>query len=261
MDERFEALARDEADVTAARAAIWSALDIADGHRVAYAALCKWTWRAMIERRLDDDMRSWHRLLLDAAGRMALEAGAAKPSGRRLTPIAVAERLKGFAELVRMSVDAAEASPTKDLTARAHVLEILRFLAGKHGEYVERDHIKVEVGLKDANLSRVLTLLAANGLIERQPRGKVASFRATQRALNVVATSGALERKRARSEMAPPPAPGRRIISEREGVKLFTRAFQEVAPKRREAEIYDPPKILVAEMFEQPMRGPMLAEA
>ncbi|GGF18084.1 hypothetical protein GCM10011611_24910 [Aliidongia dinghuensis] len=122
----------------------------------------------------------------------------------RLDCAAAAERMRALADLVRMSVEAASVSMMKDLTARAHVIEILQLLASKMGSHVEREQIKTELGLRDANLSRVMTLLAANGLVEREPRGKIAAFRVTQRGL-ALADSERNERQRARAEMLPAP--------------------------------------------------------
>jgi len=208
MTDSFEALARDEADVKTARVAIWRALDTESGHRTAYAVLCRWTWRIMIERRLDDELRSWHRLLLDTAGRIAMQASEeAKPHARaRLDRSAAAERIRALADLVRMSVEAACASVLKELVARAHVSEILRLLAKDLGTSIEREQIKNELALRDANLSRVLTLLAANGLVERLPRGKAAAFRITQRGLALLDTSHR-ERNHLDVDAPPPPAP------------------------------------------------------
>ncbi|MBD8736209.1 hypothetical protein [Sphingomonas sp. CFBP 13706] len=210
MEETMEALAYDQVDAAAARDVVWTALDSQVGFREAYSALCRWTWRAMVERRLDDDLRSWHRLLLDAAGKLAGAAPAATPRTRarsRLEPAAAAERLRALADMVRLSIDAAAASIPTELGKRAHVLEILRFLTERVGEHVEREQIKKAVGLEDANLSRVLTLMTANSLVERLPLGKVASFRATQHGLALVTAPDPKERERARVEMPHPPMP------------------------------------------------------
>lgn len=208
MEETMEALAYDQVDAAAARDVVWRALDSQAGLREAYSALCRWTWRAMVERRLDDDLRSWHRLLLDAAGRLAGAAPAAMPRTRarpRLDTAAAAERLRALADMVRLSIDAAAASIPAELGKRAHVLEILRFLTERVGEHVEREQIKRAVGLEDANLSRVLTLMTANSLVERLPLGRVASFRATQHGLALVAAPDPKERERARVDLPHPP--------------------------------------------------------
>ena len=196
MADKCEILARDEADVATARDAIWQALDAEGGHIGVYAALCRWTWRVTVERRLDDELRSWHRLLLDAAGRIAAQA-ARRPSvkGRvRLDPAAASERIRALADLVRMSVEAGAASVLRDFAGRAHVVQILQLLASHADPHLDREQIRAKLGLRDANLSRVLTLLAANGLVERLPRGKAAAFRVTHRGLSLAQTEGERER-------------------------------------------------------------------
>lgn len=206
MTDSLASLTRDEADASEARQILWKTLDKEDAHRAAYAALCRWTWRAMVERRLDGELRAWHRLLLDAAARIGAQAARKQKARGRVSfdPAAAAERCRALADLLRLSVDAADASAVKELTSRAHVAEILRLLAARAGEYVEREDIRKELGLGHANLSRVLTLLAANGLVEREPRGKAAAFRATQRALGIVDPDRE-ERRLARQLMRAPP--------------------------------------------------------
>jgi hypothetical protein len=236
MIDSFEILARDEADMRAAREAIWRALDTDDGHRTVYAALCRWTWRAMIERRLDEELRSWHRLLLDTAGRMATQAES-KPHIRdrgRLDRSAASERVRALADLVRMSVEAANASVLKDLTARAHVAEILRLLAGHASKYFEREQIKNELGLRDSNLSRVLTLLAANGLVERLAQGKAAAFRITQRGL-ALADIDSEERAHFRAEIQPLLTPTKQVQEDTEDAVFKPINIVVLTPKQNDA--------------------------
>src|SRR4028118_430138 len=83
VDRSMESLARDEATAEEARTIVWQALKRPNGHRMAYSALCRWTWRAMIERRLDTELRGWHRLLLDTAARMAERQEDGKPGRGR----------------------------------------------------------------------------------------------------------------------------------------------------------------------------------
>lgn len=185
MADDTEAVARHELDAAAAREGL---LRLAgDGTSLAelYATICRWTWRALVESRLDSELRSWHGLILDLAARVSSQGGSATDErGRaRLTGADVAARLRGFADLVRMSVEAADASVPREIAGRAHVIEILRSLAERADGYVERSELKSQCGLKDSNLSRVLTLLSMNGLVEREPRGKRAGFKITARGL------------------------------------------------------------------------------
>lgn len=206
MTIAIESLARDEADSAAARGAIWSVLGAPGGYRAAYAALCRWTWRAMIERRLDDDLRRWHRLLLDAAAKIGTIAADAGADSSKIVPTDAAQRIRALADLVRLSIDAAKVADVADFTGRAHVIEILRMLAAKSGEFVLRDAIRTELGLGNANLSRILSLLAVNGLVEREARERQAAFRATQRAIRIVEQADARSGKSVVPASPPPPA-------------------------------------------------------
>lgn len=189
----MDSLAFDEVDASQARTILWKVVDDAREREKAYVSLSRWTWRILVERRLDVDLRDWHRLILDYASTLARHDSQpdAKIRGERvpLAAQALAERLKGFADLVGEQIRAAEISAPEELAKRAHVTEVLVALSEAAGEHLEREAIKERSGLKDANLSRVLTLLAANGVVERQPRGRHASFRITQRGLAIVRQS------------------------------------------------------------------------
>ncbi|MEW6122976.1 MAG: hypothetical protein AB1698_10220 [Pseudomonadota bacterium] len=186
MSGSLEALARDEADASAARTAIWSRLDTVEGCREAYAALSRWAWRVMVEHRVDDELRAWHRLLGDVAARMASVAPSETPTPTRLEPAAAAERIRALADLVRLSVEASDAADLTTLMGRTHVPELLRLLAKTPDAALPRETIKAELGLGNANLSRVLTLLVMNGLIERRTAGKAAAFQITSRGLETI---------------------------------------------------------------------------
>lgn len=183
MVDSLEALARDEVDASTARRMIWPYLDTADGCREAYDALCRWVWRVMIEHRVDDDLRAWHRLLLDVAARMARTAPDTETGCRRIEPRAAADGVRAFAELLRLSVEASETADLKNLMGRTHVPELLHLLAKEPDRALARETIRADLRLGHANLSRILTLLAINGLIERSTAGKSAAFQITWRGL------------------------------------------------------------------------------
>lgn len=181
MLDVLESLARDELSVSAANEAIRTNLASENGHRPVYDALCRWAWRAMVERRFDEDLRDWHRLFLDTSAR--IEAGAVESEkskwGLELDGHSVSERLRALADLLRMSVEATEAISVADLARRAHVVELLKLMESFGDGHVSREEMKRTLNLKDANLSRLLTLLAMHGLVERQTLGRRAEFRLT----------------------------------------------------------------------------------
>jgi DNA-binding HxlR family transcriptional regulator len=181
MTVQLATIARDEIDVAGARRIIADMLDCEGGFRRVYAALCKWTWRVVIERRLDSELKAWHRLLLDTAARIANEStqcdSGAPPA--RLDPIGSAERLRAFADVIRLSAEAGSVSIIEEFVSRSHVVDILHVLLAGGAEPMRREAIKEKLGLGQANLSRVLTLLAANGLVERTAQGRYAVFALT----------------------------------------------------------------------------------
>jgi predicted transcriptional regulator len=176
----LEALALDEMSPPAARKLLRTMLR---GEKpvvgAIYSAFARWTWRVLVERRLDEGLRDWHRLILDVAAaltslRRGDDAAAAIP-----TP----ERFLALADLVRESISAAQAAVPTELLQRAHVAAILHALAGQSPAFIDRKAIAAAAGLKDANLSRILSLLAANGLVEREARGRAAAFKITRKGL------------------------------------------------------------------------------
>lgn len=189
MAVELEALARDEVSAGEARQLIWSTLSSEDkeGACAAYSALCRWTWRITVERRLDAELPAWHRLLLDVAGRLtsrAEEEGTGEP-GAGLSMGAAAERVRGLADILRLSIDAAELVDMDEFMSRAHVMDVLKVLAAEPESYLQRDKIRKQTGLGQANLSRLLTLLAVKGLLERKSVSKSAAFKITPQGLRL----------------------------------------------------------------------------
>jgi signal transduction histidine kinase len=93
----------------------------------------------------------------------------------RIQKSSVAERLTTLADLMEKSVNAAEQTDKAKLGK--HHLAILNCLA-RDGE-VARAKLLRETGLKDSNLSHVISRLAASRLIDRIPVGREASIQIT----------------------------------------------------------------------------------
>jgi DNA-binding transcriptional ArsR family regulator len=131
----------------------------------AYLALRAWAWKALDQRRRDPELREWDDILCAAASLMAQHG---QP--------ALAERLTALHELVGESIAVGEALAAQDVTRRQHVAEVLDFLAGNGGQ-ASRGAIGAHISLGQANLTRVLNLMTAAGLIERSMLGREAVFR------------------------------------------------------------------------------------
>lgn len=144
------------------------------GERV-YRAFRAWCWKALTERRFDEELRLWFDLLRKTAA--ALGAKRQKEA---------AQKLLALSDLVYESIQFAEHEPVSVQLARAHVRTILIRL-NDAGELDKRALMEV-TSLKQANLSRVVGGLISCGLVERQPRGREAVFRLTRRGLDACRT-------------------------------------------------------------------------
>jgi DNA-binding MarR family transcriptional regulator len=124
----------------------------------------------------------------------------------RVRQSSVAERLTTLADMMEKSVNAADASGKVKLGK--HHLLILKLLQERGGECA-RAELSKETGLKDSNLSHVLTKLAASRLIDRIPIGREATIRITENGQSVLSdpqpSSGNLRMDEAAAfEWAPP---------------------------------------------------------
>uniref|UniRef100_UPI003F498C40 hypothetical protein n=1 Tax=Ensifer adhaerens TaxID=106592 RepID=UPI003F498C40 len=132
-----------------------------------YTALRSWLWTTLNERRRDDDLKAWFEIIRGVASYVEKDFQLQ------------AERLKVLYELLYESISVEETIPVADLLQRSHVTEILKLLHSSGDRPVERAAICKDLNFKQANLSRVMSLLTANGLVERLAHGKAASYELT----------------------------------------------------------------------------------
>lgn len=181
MTNTLESIARGEVDAISARLEINRHIEATQDLAKPYSALLRWTWLALSERRADDDLRHWHRLILDVAARARKEetqAANAQPEADGADSH-LAERLRALSDLIRVSVGMQTRPDKARLLTRAHVPAILQALCDRQVEAVARDDLLQAVEIKTANLSRIMTLLILEGLVERQADGRNARFRIT----------------------------------------------------------------------------------
>jgi hypothetical protein len=162
----LNSIARAEASAAQARETLLAVLGQPSPELLqdAYLALRAFAWKALDQRRRDPELREWDDLLCAAATLMAQHG---QP--------ALAERLTALHELLSESVAVSETLAAQDITRRQHVAEVLDFLAGNGGQ-ANRSAIGAQLSLGQANLTRVLNLMLAAGLIERTTLGKEAVF-------------------------------------------------------------------------------------
>jgi DNA-binding transcriptional ArsR family regulator len=132
--------------------------------RDVYLALRAWVWKALDQRRRGSELRAWNDILGTTSSLMAQHGQSS-----------LGERIAALHELVSESIAVGEALEAVDVSQRQHVAEALDFLTARGGE-ANRSAIGERLGLGQANLTRVLTLMSAAGLVERSTLGKEAIF-------------------------------------------------------------------------------------
>ena len=125
-----------------------------------YVALRAWVWKALNGRRRDAELRLW----IDVMKRAEAYLEDAHP--------ATAGRIAVLHELVRESVAVADALPVDRLTRKRHVTDILQALQDAPDGRMHRAALRERTGLKDSNLTRLLNMVTASGLVERHVQGK-----------------------------------------------------------------------------------------
>lgn len=177
MTDLLDSIARDEVSAAEAENQLAGILKEKLPTSEVYSALVRWVWSALTERRLDDDLRRWHRVILDVAAQ--IEFGRSDPSVDSANGAHFAERLRALADVLTISVSMARAPDAQLVMSRAHTLEVLKTLSESAQPFMDRAVLQDKVGLRTANLSRVLKLLLLNGLVERETRGRKARFSIT----------------------------------------------------------------------------------
>lgn len=171
--------------VSAIREAIQSGEEL--GERV-YAALRDVTWRTLTSRAFNDELAGWFDVMRHGAA-----------LARRASGASLAEKLRVLSDLIAQSARFAELQPVDEVLNRKHVIAILRRLASSVAPTARADLAR-STGLANANLSRVLAVLASSGLVERKSSGKEALFSLTSAGRSVLERKGALPAEAAVAE-------------------------------------------------------------
>lgn len=133
-----------------------------------YTVLRAWVWKALNERRRDSELRRWHALISQTSAYLEDDYSCH------------AERIRVLHELVHESISVSIVYSFPELAQRSHVKEILSYLYVSPERSLPRQELQAKLGLKDPNLTRVLTMLSSSGLLERSARGKEAVFSLTK---------------------------------------------------------------------------------
>lgn len=132
-----------------------------------YYALRSWTWKALDNRRRDAELRGWHDLL------KRIESYLSEIDSRISAQIAVLH------ELLFESIGVAETLRPEKVLERSHAERMVQLLLKQPGGIIARSQLIQVLGVKQANLSRVLRMMFASGLAERVATGKSISIRLT----------------------------------------------------------------------------------
>lgn len=132
-----------------------------------YASCRTWVGRMLRSSMGGDELRAWYNLL----------KGTSAQFGGDLAEWAI--RINVLGELVFERVGMAETRDQEAVLSRRHARAILNELLAATGWRMGRADLLARLGLEQANLTRVCTMLMDAGLISRSEEGRTVSFALT----------------------------------------------------------------------------------
>ncbi len=154
-----------EASPKEARKALRDALAHSDERTAAslYEALRGWTWSALSERRFDDEMEDWFKVLQSAS---VAVADIDDDTSRYLLVLS---------HLVDDSLRVAPRLVLERLLTRSHLGDLLEMVRRNNGR-IARSALEEEIGLSSSRLSQLLSELILVGALLREPDGRRALY-------------------------------------------------------------------------------------
>ncbi len=154
-----------EASAKEARKALRDALVHGDSRTAAsvYEALRGWTWSAISERRFDDEMEDWFKVLQSASVALAD------------VDYETSKYLVVLSHLVDDSLRVAPRLILERLLTRSHLGDLLEIVR-RHNGRIERSALAEQAGLSASRLSQLLSELVLVGALHREPDGKRALY-------------------------------------------------------------------------------------
>lgn len=156
----MERIARGEVSVEEADRLIKEGLSSGEEIAKVYSIYQRLTWLMMCERRRDEELRLWHRTICQTA-QIIRQQGASNA-------LDIASRIDGLADLIKISVGMSDGPTRGEIIQDSPETKILDRLSIIR-EYVPRSDLEREFDIRPSSLSRILTSLVFNGLIERDP--------------------------------------------------------------------------------------------
>lgn len=137
-----------------------------------YTVLRSWVWKALNERRRDEDLRRWYNIIRATSIRFL--------DGDFVTP---AYGLRALYELIDESITVSEKVDISSFFSRAHCVDIMIYILGMDNYRVSRRALLDKFRLKQPNLTRVMNMLLAANFVEKRAVGKSVYYRFTQEGL------------------------------------------------------------------------------
>ena len=131
----------------------------ADQANELYVALRSWTWKALDQKRRDDELREW----IDLFKRAKLRLRGSEQ---------ISAQVQVLIELVSESVAVAARLPVSQVMSRKHARELISMLNEAPSNEVAKTAILEKLKLKQANLTRLTNVLSACNLIEIEKSGR-----------------------------------------------------------------------------------------
>ena len=134
------------------------------GARKLFVALRAWTWKALDQKRRDGELRDWH----DVMKRAQVRAKGFEQ---------VAQQLQVLLDLIHESIAVALRKPAGDVLKRRHAKTVLALLRHAPVGSLSKAELMEHLGVKHANLTRLMNVLTGAGLVERISDGREAHYR------------------------------------------------------------------------------------
>ena len=165
--EGIETGALDVAEARTLLQAVLKAQTDEDSASEVFSSLRSWTGRMLRSSMIGEDLRAWHALFKAVAAQFRGGLGD------------YSVRINVLADLIYERVGMAETRSADDVLSRRHVRAVLATIGSAKLGRVDRVALGQELGIEQANLARVLTMMADAGLVARFVEGKTVRFELT----------------------------------------------------------------------------------
>ena len=163
----LDALGRGELNSKEAREIALKAAKHEDSHYRLYGALVHFTWDAVMQKRGDDDIRGYHRLLRDTAS--VMRSARVSPHATETRRDDMAEKVLALSELLRTSIHMT--APLPVLACKEPERQILEFFlaSSEPFDFISLEDIIAASGRRRSRCFHYVSSMVVKGLLERDP--------------------------------------------------------------------------------------------